>query len=339
LTTGHTFDRRTAFDTWWLTNRNARERLWYWGIRWRARRPEDELEALGGLEPAAGLKVLLLAASHYARDAEAQLSWLRAAPRGRIGTDHHQSSRPRSETVVRFVKRNSLERFLRGLLSGAHVWPEVRPRSQAAKDLFRDLMPVCTEVFTRADAALIERILSEGRGPAAGDPQRQEELVLLAVDLDPGRAEELLSSQLEREPRQPLVAVRLLNTSGLKHWRAVRRTFGSNVGCRGKCKVVRAVGALGGRGKDALSGLYSMSDISARGDGRGGQYNRQLLFRSFVAAAGAANGGRPIVDQSLLGRACFQYSKGTSEAMERHNRAVPVARQTALLKLNEFLER
>ena len=353
--TNFAFADREVFSTWWRQNRNLHERVWYWAVRWRKRETQKDLDRLAALEPRTALKILLLVGNSTARQTEAALPWIVAGdqrePSDMLPMAGMMAWAPTAETITAFVRNIGLRDFVLGLLSGDEIWPETAHGTYryGFRALVKTLIPVCEQVLERTDAQILEAALNDGKGLSASSAAIQTDLALLAATLAPDRAEDIMVSQLRRNPTQRLLAAALVERTGTHHWDLVRASYF----CDGpyypssslRPQIVRALGGAGAGARARLLELFRAEHLSAalteHHSPASDWHYRDELFRAFAAAAQSVNGGTAVVDDELLEEACFQLGMVSGERQreeKRHNAGVPAARERALAKLRAFLE-
>jgi hypothetical protein len=228
-----------------------------------------------------------------------------------------------------------------GLLLGESPWPETEYGFDVGRSIAVGRFEVLAEVLTKEDVPALERALESCRGGRPWDDSAQAHVVLLAVDLDPARAEAMMVHHLERNPRQAELAQRLFRMRGPKHWDLVQRSYHACSYHSDREEIIYAVSMLTVGRKRYLSELFALYDLDTQGyEHQAADWaGRQRLLRAFAAAAENANDRQPVVAADLLGRAMYQSTMGAPvPAMQEHNEQVPQARAEAIGILTEFFE-
>ncbi|KPJ73160.1 MAG: hypothetical protein AMS14_06710, partial [Planctomycetes bacterium DG_20] len=153
-----------VFQIWWQRNRDYRHRLWYWALRWRTAKPENDLGGLADLEPREALRILLLVANNPAGRRESLLGFpspaeLRKLPfpkAERPEPCYHLQTGPQPTTVADFVRKHSLKPVLMEVLRQKIPWPEVAGNEEMGT-LLHQAVPVMALVFDESDAAKAQR--------------------------------------------------------------------------------------------------------------------------------------------------------------------------------------
>jgi len=106
------------------------------------------------------------------------------------------------------------------ILGQEQPWLEVTD-DVAKVCLFIDALEVVKRVATKADAPAIQRILENPTPLMKSRPAIVAQLCLVLAQLDPERSTEVILAEFRRNPKQALLAVQLVRTTGLKHWDAI----------------------------------------------------------------------------------------------------------------------
>jgi hypothetical protein len=316
--TGFGFADSEMFDTWWQGNRDAHHRLWYWAVRWRAAGAESvkaDLPALvDELGPETALRTLLLAGLPTAlRDEMWTLFYSSGHPRKKPLTTKEDAPAAESfsngvkrevvaEVAAQFVRQRSLKPRLLQLLRQEGPWPEVKTDKQTQFDLFYELRDVLKIVATKADAPAIQSALDDPAPVLQSQPdlqgELQGELSLLLASLDPQRSTEVLLEQFHRYPKQAVLAVQIIRTTGLEHWNAIV-PFIQNYGLRQR-DFLLAIGQVRTNRAAAILGGLLASEKLASGDRGGNALVSYSSLDNYARAATFLNDDHPLVSEEDL---------------------------------------
>jgi hypothetical protein len=351
MTSFHFADERT-FQAWWDRNQDYRNRLWYWSLRWRGvqRETADYARAdVAALPPAQALRFMLLAGNAYAKLADAGVP--ADAALGRLGTGPILEQRRYAPSfhgsiIADLVQRNGLKNDLMAVVRQAPPWPEAKGK-EALRALFLSddgsttvlpimMQPGLRASFDKADVDAIVKEVEDARGLLSND-QLLNQFVETVLMLDPSRAEGLCVSLLKRNPKQPLIAARLVRYSALQHWDLVQAACPPGADRR---PVVEALGDL--RTPEAAAILLrwmNEQDWTPKLNNLGYESDPAMgyLRESFVKAANAMNRGKPAIAQDLLDRATWRGSKISPEELKVANKDVPAAQAELVAALKKFL--
>jgi len=342
-----------AFRAWWRQNNDYRKRLWYWSLRWRDVRANHDQAAIPDLahfQPMEALRLMLLVDNDAAKVADAGLheaSMLSSGEPSAVQQVEPNYPAFAAKTMADFVRAHSFKEVLLRIIQQDVPWPEARSE-RSVIGLWIKILPILPQVLEKSDAEVIEKVLVDARGPMAltSGPWCKgihAEFSRVAIALDPLKAEEILISQLKREPRQPVLAAQLIMATGLKHWDLVQAAC---PGRPSKSPVIKALARL--HTPDAASALaqwFNAEDWTPNPNdikkyGYEVDSSRGFLLRDFVKAAAALNGGNPVISRSLLDRARWKTGKWTTEEQKRNareaNKAVLAARAEVVAQLKHF---
>jgi len=355
LTTGLPFKDRAAFARWLEANENPREHLWYWAGRWRNRPGQADRE-IGELEKLPGetaLKIMLLAPLPDALQAEADLALGGAEPQDKLKVTGLSVAFPSDENVAKFLIRHSLKGTAIAMLSRSPDWPELKEPS-VRRSLLSRLISVLRPAVTKDDVDKLLKVLEVEDGPLANvevtspwAPQPRQELAAMAAWADKSRTEQILLSQLEKNPAQSRLACGLLYSTRLKHWELVKKTYRQSE-IPHRFDVIRSVVELAGWGhisnaeaKKALGELLAWEDLAATAAEP--RWQKAGLMSEFWHAADKLNAGKPIVSEELTESARTislspEAGRGLTADEEAHNAAVPAARAEIIKRLEEFFD-
>jgi hypothetical protein len=337
--TTFSFPSRKAFDGWWTRNKDYRQRLWYWSLRWRRAMPEPPaLADVADLKPADGLRLLLLAGNGAAVVVDAGLPESNrfngdgrtdpGSPVQRTCVDVDVSSATIADCVR---KHDELKAAVIGTLHGEIPWPEARGK-EGFNSLVSTVIYVLPLICDKADVPRLKPLLGRKDEPIR---RIQRELSDLVVKLDPAEAEAVIVEQLNKGLAASVPE--LIRISGLKHRELIHK-----LGPGGD--VLRALASLGTAQAAALAGQWlNERDWTPKVDDRCGyeiDSAPEFLFLDFVQAARAFNGGQPVVSDDLVKQSMWRAHKTATpeeiRAEAQHNKQVPANRAQALAKLKEF---
>jgi hypothetical protein len=331
-----TFPSRKAFEKWWPQNKDYTRRLWYWAMRWQSPgREPPALTDVADMDPARGLRVLLLAGNEPAVLADAGLhESSRINSRQAPGPDQPRQWRNvrlwvPPAAVGEYIAKHKLKTAVIDTLHGEVPWPEAR-----GKDAFSSLVHTVTYVLPhicdKSDVPRLMPLLGRHDEPLV---RVQAELAMLVAKLDPAAAEAVIVRQLEAGLPAPVPE--LIRISGLKHRNLIHKLGPGR-------DSLNALAALGTPETAALIGQWlnergwtvKLNDLGYETD-----TTSQSLFLTFVEAARIFNGGKPVIDDELLARSRFRIGKWTKQEWEKarpHNLAVPAHRAEAIRRLQAF---
>jgi beta-lactamase regulating signal transducer with metallopeptidase domain/HEAT repeat protein len=350
MTSFHFADPST-FQVWWNRNQDYRNRLWYWSLRWRGVRREtaDYARAdVAALPPAQALRFMLLAGNTFAKLADAGVPV--DAALGRLGTGPILEQRRYAPSfhgsiIADLVQRHGLKNDLMAVVRQDPPWPEAKGK-EALRALFLSddgsttvlpivMQPGLRASFDKADVDAIVKEVEDARGLLSND-QLLNQFVETVLMLDPSRAEGLCVSLLKRNPKQPLIAARLVRYSALQHWDLVQAACPPGADRR---PVVEALGDL--RTPEAAAILLrwmNVQDWTPKLNNLGYESDPAMgyLRESFAKAANAMNRGQPVIAKDLLDRATWRGSKSSPEELKAANKDVPAAQAELVAALKKF---
>ena len=334
--TTFSFPSRKSFDGWWPRNKDYRQRLWYWSLRWWRAVPEPPaLADVTDLKPGEGLRLLLLAGNGPAAVVDAGLpEGCRFNSGKRIEPDSpQQRSNPdvgvSCAAIADYIRKHELKTTVIGTLHGEVPWPEARGKD-AFTSLVHTVIYVLPVICDQADVPRLKPLLGRKDEPFS---LVQLELSNLVVKLDPPEAEAVIVEQLRKG--LPGSVPELIRISGLKHRELIHK-LGPGGG------VLEALASLGTPEAAALAGQWlNQRDWTPKVNQWGYESDSSpgFLFMDFVAAAKTFNGGKPVIAKDLLDRSRFRIGKWTKEQVEAarpHNDAVPANRAKAIERLKAF---
>jgi hypothetical protein len=340
-----TFEFRdvSEFRRWWGHNKDYRQRLWYWSVRWGHRIPPEEgvdWADLEGLPSEQGLRLLLLGNNEAAVVADAGLPL--TATEGRETAFPIKKTRffgigANPDEVAYFVQRHKLKTILMAIVRQNPPWPEARS-DEALEYLLRDVTPIVALAFNRTDAADLAKELENPRRVLAERSRYVlADLVRVAVDLDPDIAEGVLVAQLKREPGQTRLGVQLMKSTGLKHWDLIE----SSCLPSDKDLLIEALGEQRSPQAAAiLNRWFTAEDWTLKLDPKSGLPTVRISdlppLDAYIQAAALLNDGRPVIAARLRERSRWMEGKATLEQFREANKDVPAAREEVIALLKPF---
>jgi hypothetical protein len=340
------FANADAFATWWVQNRDYRSRVWYWQARWRRTKPGEDWACLADVDPAEGLKFIVLAQNDWAVTAEAERAFevdgippMDKPVRYSRRVLHYFD--PPGRVVADYVRKHGLRPTVLAILRGEIKWECVQDNQIAQRAMLSGLMPALRAVLTQADVPLLEEMLAGSVGVLRAEPSVDLDVLELAIDLDPAGAERMLLAHWKRRRGDTFVAARLIRLTGLKYWEYVKFT------CRDKSSP-RVLLAVGGVRSPVAAGV--LRELFRRADCVGPlqwdmrNYDRQRggeawdMLKAFADAAKVFNDGKAVVTTEDLARARTRVrikEKPTRED-KAYNAGVPDIRVELSNRLHTF---
>ncbi len=334
--TTFSFPSRKSFDGWWPRNKDYRQRLWFWALRWRRATLQPLVLAdVADLKPMDGLRLILLAGNDAAAVVDAGLPESSRFNSGELTQPDSPKQRSSldvgvsSATIADYIRKHELKATVIGTLHGEVPWPEARGKD-AFNSLVHTVIYVLPLICDKTDVPRLKPLL--GRKDELFR-WIQIELSDLVVKLAPAEAEAVIVEQLNKG--LPASLPELIRISGLKH-----RELIHNLGPSGD--VLKALASLGTPEAEALAGQWlNERDWTPKVNQSGYESDSSpgSLFRDFVAAAKTFNGGKPVIADDLLERSRYRIGKWTKEqadAARPHNDAVAANRAEAIRQLKAF---
>lgn len=326
------------FDRWWPAHRDVRNHPWYWGIRWQKTPLVGDLPELEKLPPEQGLRMLLLVSNNEAVESEAarvpglserQINFL-------DGALLYKQPSVESEIVGLFVLKHKMKDRLFDILRGEIPWVEARGQA-AADSLIYEAMSTLKMILTAEDVPVVEQTLATPRGALERRLSLQTELIRLAARTARDRHEQILVSQLQRDPGLHLIAGDLIEQYGAKHWPLVQKSY-TTIGTDDKRHDLIPIiqEHAGQEARKRLGELFALDDLTELE--RPVPSYRGARFVRYVDAANKIS-GEIIVSEDEKQAGSFSYGGKGGKPIPGHNAMVPENRRKALDKLRAFFNR
>lgn len=229
--TGVLFRSKADFDTWWMSNKDCANHIWYWAAKWNMSHLEPmvvegrlianqqdytaDLKQLSALPADTALKLLLLFRNDAARRFECPDS-----EGAKLDLSYSSGRGPDGQAIQAFAREHDLKARLLDLLAQKNLWTEVGSQ-EAFSGLIRRIADLGPGLFGPADEL---RIAAAQRVNSPLSPPT-DVLAIARADAAPARAFQILSEALRTDPRMLQVARRIVKMYGLPSGSPVADAF------------------------------------------------------------------------------------------------------------------